>query len=113
MSDSDAELTPINKNGSYRQQYQSNRRPITQDEIKNALHLAQEASSDETFLVVMRPTHVYKRFFVVNVICPKLRLFCEFFQYVNNVDSVYMWHTLILPVNQFSWSLKNLFFMCN
>ncbi|KAF5445028.1 hypothetical protein F2P56_034111 [Juglans regia] len=64
VSDSDAELTPINKNGSYRQQYQSNRRSITQDEIKNALHLAQEASSDETFLVVMRPTHVYKRFFV-------------------------------------------------
>lgn len=77
-SDSDAEPTPINKRGSsYREQYQSNRRPITQDEIKNALHLAQEASSNETFLVVMRPTHVYRRFFVVNVIYLKL-----FFGYV-------------------------------
>ncbi|XP_061365395.1 B3 domain-containing protein REM16-like isoform X1 [Gastrolobium bilobum] len=44
--------------------YTSNRRPITEDEKKNALELAQAASSNDGFYVVMRPTHVYKRFFL-------------------------------------------------
>lgn len=72
MDDSDAEHTPMSMGGALSQQYMSHRRAITEDEKKNALHLAQEASSDETFLVVMRPTHVYKRFFVVNFLYPNL-----------------------------------------
>lgn len=44
--------------------YTSNRRPVTEDEIKNTLLLAKAASTDESFVVVMRPSHVYKRFFV-------------------------------------------------
>lgn len=46
--------------------YTSNRRPVTEDEIKNTYALAKAASTDDCFVVVMRPSHVYKRFFVVN-----------------------------------------------
>ncbi|KAK4599586.1 hypothetical protein RGQ29_009575 [Quercus rubra] len=60
----DAECSPIFKNSPQGPQYSSNRRLVSEDEIKNALLLAQAASSDDTYLVVMRPTHVYKRFFV-------------------------------------------------
>ncbi|KAL0017294.1 hypothetical protein SO802_004363 [Lithocarpus litseifolius] len=60
----DAECSPISKNLPQGPQYLSNRRLVSEDEIKNALLLAQAASSDDTYLVVMRPTHVYKRFFV-------------------------------------------------
>ncbi|BAT82712.1 hypothetical protein LR48_Vigan01g331500 [Vigna angularis] len=42
----------------------SNRRPVTDDEIKNALALAQAGRTDDSLVVVMRPSHVYKRFFV-------------------------------------------------
>lgn len=45
----------------------SNRRPVTDDEIKNALALAQAGRTDDSLVVVMRPSHVYKRFFVVNI----------------------------------------------
>lgn len=44
--------------------YTSNRRPVTEDEIKNTYALAKAASTDDCFVVVMRPSHVYKRFFV-------------------------------------------------
>jgi len=47
--------------------YISNRRPVTDDEIKNALALAQASRTDDSLVVVMRPSHVYKRFFVVNI----------------------------------------------
>ena len=67
MNDVDAVCSPITKSGAKPQNYASNRRLVTEDEIKNALLLAQAASTDESFLIVMRPTHVYKRFFVVNV----------------------------------------------
>lgn len=60
----DAVCSPITKSGAKPQNYASNRRLVTEDEIKNALLLAQAASTDESFLIVMRPTHVYKRFFV-------------------------------------------------
>jgi hypothetical protein len=44
--------------------YTSNRRPVTKAEIENTLQLAQAACTDESLLVTMRPSHVYKRFFV-------------------------------------------------
>ncbi|XP_061365397.1 B3 domain-containing protein REM16-like isoform X2 [Gastrolobium bilobum] len=44
--------------------YTSNRRPVTENEKKNALQLAQETCSIDSLYVVMRPTHVYRRFFV-------------------------------------------------
>ncbi|KAM3710511.1 hypothetical protein ACJW31_01G035100 [Castanea mollissima] len=60
----DVECSPTIKNGAQGQQYASNRRLVTEDEIKDALLLAQAASSDDTYLAVMRPTHVYKKFFL-------------------------------------------------
>ncbi|CAI8584224.1 unnamed protein product [Vicia faba] len=44
--------------------YTSNRRPVTKNEIENTLQLAQATCAEDTLLVTMRPTHVYKRFFV-------------------------------------------------
>ncbi|CAJ1972637.1 unnamed protein product [Sphenostylis stenocarpa] len=44
--------------------YISNRRPVTEDEIKNTLSLAQAERPEDSLVVVMRPSHVYKRFFV-------------------------------------------------
>ncbi|XP_050899629.1 B3 domain-containing protein Os02g0598200 isoform X4 [Lathyrus oleraceus] len=44
--------------------YTSNRRPVTKNEIENTLQLAKATCAEDTLLVTMRPTHVYKRFFV-------------------------------------------------
>ncbi|CAI8618692.1 unnamed protein product [Vicia faba] len=44
--------------------YTSNRRPVTKNEIENTLQLAQAKCAKDTLLVTMRPTHVYKRFFM-------------------------------------------------
>ncbi|KAE9588435.1 putative transcription factor B3-Domain family [Lupinus albus] len=44
--------------------YTSNRRPVTEHEINSALLLAQAASTNNSLLIVMRPTHVYKRFYL-------------------------------------------------
>ncbi|KAL0557991.1 hypothetical protein IC582_006553 [Cucumis melo] len=64
LSDSDMEATPVKKIGSYVEQYVSHRRAITEGEKNNALKLAEAASSDTGFKVVMRPSHVYRRFFL-------------------------------------------------
>ncbi|XP_058725214.1 B3 domain-containing protein REM16-like [Vicia villosa] len=68
---SDAELSPkVSPKASPKvrsatqELYTSNRRPVTQDEIENTLRLAQETCIEDTLLVTMRPSHVYKRFFV-------------------------------------------------
>jgi hypothetical protein len=58
--------------------YTSNRRPVTKAEIENTLQLAQAACTDESLLVTMRPSHVYKRFFVVNYFLP-------FFAFLNSI----------------------------
>ncbi|CAL0332684.1 unnamed protein product [Lupinus luteus] len=42
----------------------SNRRHVTEIEIQNALELTQAACTSSSFYIVMRPTHVYKRFYV-------------------------------------------------
>ncbi|CAI8584222.1 unnamed protein product [Vicia faba] len=44
--------------------YTSNRRPVTKNEIENTLQLAQAKCAEDTLLVTMQATHVYKRFFV-------------------------------------------------
>ncbi|KAJ1419763.1 DNA-binding barrel domain superfamily [Sesbania bispinosa] len=44
--------------------YISNRRPVTENEIKNTLQMAQAACTNDSVHVTMRPSHVYKRFFV-------------------------------------------------
>nr|KYP38266.1 B3 domain-containing protein REM16 [Cajanus cajan] len=44
--------------------YTSNRRPVTEAETKRAHDLAQAARTNDSLVVVMRPSHVYKRFFV-------------------------------------------------
>ncbi|MED6194698.1 hypothetical protein PIB30_030887 [Stylosanthes scabra] len=44
--------------------YASQRRPVTEEEINSALQMAKAACTDDSLCVVMRPTHVYKRFFV-------------------------------------------------
>lgn len=44
--------------------YVSNRRPVTEEEESSAFKLARAAASSDSFLVVMRPTHVYKRFYL-------------------------------------------------
>ncbi|XP_057949840.1 B3 domain-containing protein REM16-like [Malania oleifera] len=63
--DSDGGKITINKNQAYNVQYISSRRSVTEDEKEKALQAALSASSKEAFAVVMRPTMVYKRFFMV------------------------------------------------
>ncbi|XP_023538425.1 B3 domain-containing protein REM16-like [Cucurbita pepo subsp. pepo] len=64
LSDSDEEATPVKKIGSYAEQYLSNRRAITEEDKNNALKLAEAASSNAGFKVIMRPSHVYRRFYL-------------------------------------------------
>ncbi|KAK9271206.1 hypothetical protein L1049_026796 [Liquidambar formosana] len=61
---SDTEQDSIDRNGAYQLQYRSNRRPITEEEKEMALQMAQAALTSESFIVVMRPTHVYRRFYM-------------------------------------------------
>ncbi|XP_015884746.3 B3 domain-containing protein REM16 [Ziziphus jujuba] len=53
--------------GAYFMEYVSNRRPITEEEKMKAQQLAQEASSTslESFMIIMRPNQVYKRFYML------------------------------------------------
>ncbi|KAM7266747.1 hypothetical protein ACFE04_004644 [Oxalis oulophora] len=55
------DLQKLNKSGP---QYASNRRPVTETERVNTLHLAQAAVPDKGFLIVMKPTHVYRKFYM-------------------------------------------------
>lgn len=57
---------PINGSGAYFTQYVSSRRPITEEEKKAALISASCALNSESLMLVMKPSHVYKRFFLVN-----------------------------------------------
>ncbi|GAV79745.1 B3 domain-containing protein [Cephalotus follicularis] len=59
----EAELPPSNKKSG--PQYASNRRPVTEGERLNAIRLAQAATTDDGFLTVMKPTYVYKKFYMV------------------------------------------------
>lgn len=58
------EQTIINGNVASSPHFTSNRRPVTLDEKNNALLMAQAVSTTDSFTVVMRPTHVYKRFYM-------------------------------------------------
>ncbi|XP_057542858.1 B3 domain-containing protein REM16-like [Amaranthus tricolor] len=44
--------------------YVSRRRPVTEEEKNRAFQMAKEEVTEGSFLVVMRPTHVYKSFFL-------------------------------------------------
>lgn len=68
-NDLDAEQNSIDGSGGYQVQYVSDRRTITEAEKEKALQLAHVALTSESFIVVMRPTHVYKRFYLVNSLC--------------------------------------------
>ncbi|KAF3446239.1 hypothetical protein FNV43_RR11418 [Rhamnella rubrinervis] len=61
------EDTPTPNNGSeaYFTQYVSSRRPVTEEEKKEALISASRELDSESFMLVMRPSHVYKRFYVL------------------------------------------------
>ncbi|KAK6139028.1 hypothetical protein DH2020_027226 [Rehmannia glutinosa] len=48
----------------YPLQLKSRRRKVTEDETKRAQQMAAEASSENSFVVVMRASHVYKGFFM-------------------------------------------------
>ncbi|KAF5747081.1 transcriptional factor B3 family protein [Tripterygium wilfordii] len=61
LIDDNAPHTSISKKARY---YESNRRPITGEEKKNALRLAEAALTREGFMVAMKPTHVYKKYFM-------------------------------------------------
>ncbi|XP_057973365.1 B3 domain-containing protein REM16-like [Malania oleifera] len=62
--DSDGRQITINKNQANNVQYISNRRSVTEDEKEKALQAALSAPHKGGFAVVMRPSMVYKRFFM-------------------------------------------------
>lgn len=49
--------------------YESNRRHVTEEEKARALQLANAARTEGSCVVVMRPSHVYKAFYLVNNTC--------------------------------------------
>ncbi|KAF7829723.1 B3 domain-containing protein [Senna tora] len=59
----DAETPSAGKSKTNDTVYTSNRRPVTEEEKNITLQLAQEACTSDGFFIVMRPTHVYKRFY--------------------------------------------------
>ncbi|PON99158.1 B3 DNA binding domain containing protein [Trema orientale] len=69
VSISDADHTPTKRIGTvYGMQYVSNRRPVSEDEKDYALQLAQAEISEpnsQGLLVIMKPSHVYTRFYVL------------------------------------------------
>ncbi|KAL2939458.1 B3 domain-containing protein REM16 [Bienertia sinuspersici] len=44
--------------------YVSKRRPVTEEEKQKALQMARKELTEGSFLVVLRPSHVYKKFFL-------------------------------------------------
>ncbi|XP_010675170.2 B3 domain-containing protein REM16 isoform X2 [Beta vulgaris subsp. vulgaris] len=48
----------------YTEEYMSNRREVTQMEKQNALQRAKQQQTENSFIVVMRPTCVYRRFYL-------------------------------------------------
>uniref|UniRef100_A0A5B7C9C3 Putative B3 domain-containing protein REM16-like n=1 Tax=Davidia involucrata TaxID=16924 RepID=A0A5B7C9C3_DAVIN len=60
----DAKQRSISRNVAYPLQFESNRRPVTEEEKEKALQMAHAASTKDSFIVVMRPSHVYKCFFM-------------------------------------------------
>lgn len=60
----DIEHITLNGNGASSPPPSSNGRFVTEDQKRNALQLAQAALTSESFLVIMRPTHVYRKFYM-------------------------------------------------
>jgi hypothetical protein len=61
INESDVGHIPINA------PYVSSTRMVTEEDKLNALRLAQTAQSNEGFVVVMKPTHVYRKFYMVQI----------------------------------------------
>lgn len=61
-----AKKTLAKRKGGYDVNYISNRRPVTEAEKEKTLRMAQEKASkcENSFIVIMRPTSVYRRFFM-------------------------------------------------
>ncbi|OIW20286.1 hypothetical protein TanjilG_08246 [Lupinus angustifolius] len=55
---------PVAQSAENIESYTSNRRSVTEHEINSAYLLAQAACTNNSLLIVMRPTHVYKRFYL-------------------------------------------------
>ncbi|KMT08665.1 hypothetical protein BVRB_6g139410 [Beta vulgaris subsp. vulgaris] len=61
---------PLKKQSETRKSYKgpcyiSNRRPVTESEKSKAFAMACKSATNESFIVIMRPSHVYKRFSLV------------------------------------------------
>uniref|UniRef100_A0A0R0GME5 TF-B3 domain-containing protein n=1 Tax=Glycine max TaxID=3847 RepID=A0A0R0GME5_SOYBN len=69
----EAEPVSASRSGTY-EVYKSNRRPVTDDETRKIESLAKAACTDDSIYVVMKPTHVYKRFFVENISLHHLKM---------------------------------------
>ncbi|KAF5740725.1 B3 domain-containing protein REM16-like isoform X1 [Tripterygium wilfordii] len=54
----------IRKKASYHQQYQSNRRPVTEEEKRKALRLADAELTPQGFLSVMKQTSIYRKHYL-------------------------------------------------
>lgn len=52
---------------SHSKDYVSNRRAVTEMEKNDALRRANQEQTENSFVVVMRPTCVYKRFYLVHI----------------------------------------------
>lgn len=63
----------------------SKRRAVTVQEKERALQMAQAVSSEDSFMVIMQPSHVYKVFYMVFV---SLEFFLSFFLCFKFLDCV-------------------------
>lgn len=73
--------------------YESNRRPVTDEEKEKALQLANAAVTKGSCIVVMRPSHVYKGFYMVtNIWCETLNLLMFKIVYCWTWLVLYWWH---------------------
>lgn len=78
-------------------------REVTEEEKRNAVQLAARAVTENGFLVLMKPTHVYGRFFVVNLL-PCIAFFFSFVIHMlfffllcfdsHNVNCCNSWHCI-------------------
>ncbi|KAI4316760.1 hypothetical protein L6164_024708 [Bauhinia variegata] len=58
-----AEPSSLGKSGTF-EAYISKRRPVTEDEKDKVLQLAEVACTHDSFYLVMRPSHVYRKFYL-------------------------------------------------
>ncbi|XP_059635607.1 B3 domain-containing protein REM16-like [Cornus florida] len=89
---------PISRNLARSVKLVSNRRPITEEEKEKALKMAAfAASTKDSFVLVMRPSHVYKSFVMF--------FFLEFEWAFVNLDSVFVMALQTVPT---AWATRHL-----